>query len=211
MKKLCIIGNGGLARELKAYLSDFEFTNYESYVSDEFHKGESDYNNGVYPLSEFQTRSEDSLAIIAISDPKTKQAIEAQLPSTTAYFSFIHPTATLYSPQESIGDGCIIGPNACITTDVTIGRHTLINCNVTVGHDAIIGDYCTINPHASISGNCTLGNGVFIGAAAATREKITVSSGTIIGMGTIVVRDILESNGTYVGVPARKLGEGRYA
>lgn len=205
MKKLCIIGNGGLARELKAYLSDFEFTDYETYVSDQFHNGQEDYDKGIFTLSELPTRSPDSLVIIAISDPKTKMAIEQELPSTTAYFSFLHPTATVYSPKESIGDGCIIGPNACITTDVTIGKHTLINCNVTVGHDTIIGDYCTINPHASISGNCTIGNGVFIGSSAAIKEKLQVSDGTTIGMGTVVVKGILDPHQTYVGVPARKL------
>lgn len=202
MRKLYIVGNGGLSREIRAYLGEFGFEDYEIYVSDEYHYGEEDEKNGIFKLSSMNV--EEGVVIVAIADPATKKAIVEQLPEDTEYFTFVHPTATIYSP-EAIGKGTIIGPSATITTDVIIGNHCLINCNVTVGHDAIIGNYCTINPGAAISGCTVLGDSVFVGSLAGIREKTNIIANTTIGMGAVVVNHIHDSNGTYVGVPARRL------
>lgn len=206
MTTLSIIGNGGLSRELRAYLREFtggqmgdDF--YKIYVSDEYHNGKEDEKNNIFKLSTIDT--ETSAVIIAIADPAVRRSIVEQLPADTHYFTFIHPMASIYT--ETIGSGSIVGPNAVITTDVTVGAHCLINCNVTVGHDTKIGDYCTVNPGVNISGNCTIGEEVFIGTSAAVRENTKIINNTTIGMGAIVLNDITTPFETHVGVPAMKL------
>jgi sugar O-acyltransferase (sialic acid O-acetyltransferase NeuD family) len=192
-----IIGNGGVSRELQAYMAELQIE-YSVYVSDEYHHRE----DNTFKLSELDVK--DKNIIIAIADPNAKEKIVSMLPKETAYFSFVHPMAIIYS-TNSIGQGTIIGPNAVITTDVTIGEHCLINYNVTIGHDTVINDYCTVNPGAAISGNCVLGKNVFVGSHAGILEKTKIADYNKIGMGCVVIRDIESSNGTYVGVPARKL------
>jgi sugar O-acyltransferase (sialic acid O-acetyltransferase NeuD family) len=196
MKK-AIIGAGGFSSELQAYMSESNI-DYGIYVSDEYYRGESN----TYKLSELDPMN--SSVILAFSDTRAKKQLIQKLPVETNYFTFIHPSAIVYS-LENIGAGTVIGPNCVITTNVKIGNHCLINCNITIGHSTIINDYCTLNPGISLSGDCILNEGVFVGSNAAIREKTTIAEWTTIGMGTVVTKNISEPNKTYVGVPARSI------
>lgn len=193
---IAIIGNGGLGREVKSY---FDKVGIESsfFVSDEFYNGE----HNTSKLSELDI--ERYHVLVCIADCGGKEKIVKSLPKQTKYFTFIHPSAQVYTEHE-IGEGSIICSNVVITSNVRIGNHVLVNLNSTIGHDTIIGDYCTINPNSSISGNCKIKSNVFIGSGSSIREKIEIESEAIIGLGTVVVKDIIEE-GTYVGVPSRKI------
>jgi sugar O-acyltransferase (sialic acid O-acetyltransferase NeuD family) len=194
---ISIIGNGGLSRELQAYIADSGL-DYTVYVSDEYYNK----NDGTYMLSDLDPIN--SNVIIAIADTMAKKQLVDALPVNTNYVSFVHKKSIIYSP-DSIGVGTIIGPNSIITTNVKIGTHCLINCNITVGHDTIIKDYCTLNPGVSLSGNCILNEGVFIGANAAVKEKTSIAAWNKIGMGAVVINNIDTPNNTYVGIPARSV------
>lgn len=196
---IAIIGNGGQGREVKSY---FDKIGIESlfFVSDEFYNGSSN----VMKLSELDL--EKYHVLVCIADCDTKEKIVNSLPKETRYFTFIHPSAQIYS-EYPIGEGSIICPNVVISSNVKISNHVLVNYNTTIGHDTAIGDYSTINPNSAISGNCLIKNSVFIGSKSAIREKITITNNTIIGMGSVVVKDILNS-GTYIGVPVKELTHG---
>lgn len=190
-----IVGNGGFARELKSYLKQSGIQ-FNTFVSDDYYIGEPD----VYRLGELNMNNP---VLIAIADVNAKRKIVESLPLGIDYFTFIHPSAQIYT-EHKIGEGTIIGPNVVITTNVVIGKHSLINCNTTVGHDTIILDYFTANPNSAISGNCEIGSEVFVGSSSCIREKIKVTNRVTIGMGTTVVKNI-EHSGIYVGTPAREL------
>jgi sugar O-acyltransferase (sialic acid O-acetyltransferase NeuD family) len=194
---ISIIGNGGLSRELQAYITDSGI-DYNVYVSDEYFVK----NNNVNKLSDLDPIN--SNVIVAIADTRKKYQLINQLPEDTNYVSFVHPKSIIYS-LDNIGIGTIVGPNSVITTNVKIGNHCLINCNVTIGHDTVIDNYCTLNPGVSLSGNCIVNEGVFIGSSSSIREKITIAEWTTIGMGTVVVKSIYDSDNVYVGVPARSI------
>lgn len=193
---IAIIGNGGLGREVKSY---FDRVGIKSsfFVSDEFYNGEDNISN----LSELDIKTYHVLVCIADCDVKEK--IVKSLPKETKYYTFIHPSAQVYT-EHPIGEGSIICPNVVITTNVKLSRHVLVNYNTTIGHDTIIGNFSTINPNSSIAGNCKIQDSVFIGSGSSVREKINIISRSIIGMGSVVVKDIFKS-GTYVGVPAKEL------
>lgn len=193
---VAIIGNGGLAREVKQYLRVMGIFP-TTFVSDEFYDGTID----TLKLSEFDASVYNPL--ICIADPFAKKRIVESLPIDTKYFTFIHPSAQIYT-HHPIGTGSIICPNVVMTTDVKIGSHVLLNYNTTIGHDTYIGDYSTINPNSAISGNCNIQKNVFVGSKSAIREKTFIVSGTIIGMGSVVVKNI-EKSGTYVGVPSKEI------
>jgi sugar O-acyltransferase (sialic acid O-acetyltransferase NeuD family) len=200
--KVSIIGDGGLSREIRAYLAESGIE-YTVYISDELYNEKKHEPAGVLKLSTLNT--EEAPVLIAIANPEAKLNISEQLPQNTTYFTFKHPTASVYS--DSIGQGTVIGPNAVITTNVKIGMHCLINCNVVIGHDTLIGDYCTINPAAFIAGNCAIGNGTFIGGGVCVREDIIISNANTVGLGAVVVKDLLGYNETYVGAPAKPLSK----
>lgn len=194
--RIALVGNGGLGREIQSYLDKMGICS-KFFLSDEFHKGSSD----VIKLSELDI--EEYHVLICVADVFGKEKIQNTLPKETKYFTFIHPSAQVYT-EHPIGDGSIICPNVVITSNVKIGNHVLVNINSTIGHDTRIGNFCTINPNTSVSGNCKIEDSVFIGSSSTIKEKLTIISRTIIGMGSVVVKDI-SKQGTYVGVPSREL------
>lgn len=203
-----IVGNGGLARELKAYIDDSMKVEYLTYISSEYHKGDLDYQQKVYTVDDLvnliNVNPDFVNVIIAMANPIAKEKIIKVLPSNTKYFTYIHPSSIIYS-KNTIGVGCIVAPNVVITTDVKIGNHCLINCNTSIGHDTIIGDYCTINPGAAISGNCLIGASSFFGAGSSIRENTSVAEYTTIGMGGVVIKNIVVPSKTWIGVPVKEI------
>lgn len=193
---IALIGNGGLGREIKSYLNKIGISS-RFFVSDEFYNGSPETSR----LSELDI--EEYSVLICVADVFGKEKIKNSIPKETRYFTFIHPSAQIYT-EHTIGDGSIICPNAVITSNVKIGNHVLINVNSTIGHDTEIGNFCTINPNTSVAGNCKIQDSVFIGSGASIKEKLTIVDNTIVGMGAVVVKDILKS-GTYIGVPSREL------
>lgn len=190
-----IIGGGGFAKELIAYIRDDGFSeDLPIFVDDQYAKKD------LLPLSSFDPNFYE--AIIAIGDCASRRDISRRMPLNTRYFSFVHSSAKLYGDKISIGIGSIICPGCILTENISIGKNSILNLKVTIGHDCIIGDYFTASPQSSISGNCSVGDCVYVGTNAAIREKIKISSHSIIGMNSCVVKDI-DNPGTYVGCPAK--------
>lgn len=85
-----------------------------------------------------------------------------------------------FEKKVSVGAGCVIGPNAVIYYDVSIGDNTLIgdgasireqcqigsSCivarNVTINYNAAVGDRTKIMDCTHVTGNCRVGDDVFI-------------------------------------------------
>lgn len=195
MKK-AIIGAGGFAREIKAYLNESKTI---MFVDDHYYKLN---NDSILPLSLFDPNIYE--VVVAIGNPLDRWEMVQKLPKETKYFTYIHPTAQIYSSLENIGKGSIICPGVIITTNVELGEHTHLNLLSTIGHDCKIGNYFTTAPGAKISGNCDIKSGVYIGTNASVREKISICSQVTIGLNAGVVKNITEW-GTYVGVPAKKI------
>jgi UDP-3-O-[3-hydroxymyristoyl] glucosamine N-acyltransferase len=91
-----------------------------------------------------------------------------------------------FAPETTVGDGCVIGPNAVIYYDVEIGPHTLISDGASIreqskiGSRCIIGRYVTVNyatlignnvkvqDHTWLAGNMEIGDKVFISGGVTT-------------------------------------------
>lgn len=190
-----LIGNGGLGREIKSYLDRIGISS-KFFLSDEFHNDSSD----AQKISEFDI--EKYSALVCIANPIDRENVINSLPKGIKYFTFIHPSAQIYTEQP-IGEGSIICPNVVITSNVKIGNHVILNINTTVGHDTYVGNFCTVNPNTLIAGNCKIEDSVFIGSSSAIKEKSRIVKGTTVGMGAVVVNSI-ETKGTYVGIPAKQ-------
>ena len=117
--------------------------------------------------------------------------------------TFVHPFAYV-APQVKLGSGCIVMPNASISTGCSFGKCCLIMVGATIGHNSTIGDHCHFAAQSCISSFVHVNKGVHIGLNATVREKITLGTNSALGMGAVLINDI-EENEIWVGNPAKFL------
>lgn len=204
MKKICIIGASGLAKETYWLLQEAGMSNMvECFMEpDEFWRETNIFGIPVRKQSDFNSLKHK--AVLGIGDSSIrKKIVEDQLPKDTEYPIIIHPNVRI-SKWVELGRGTIVCAGNIITCDIKIGDFAFINLNCTVGHDCVIGDYLTLNPGVNLSGICNIGNHVSIGTNAAIRQGVSICDNVTIGMGSNVVKNIIEA-GTYVGSPAKLL------
>lgn len=128
--------------------------------------------------------------------------------------TYVHPSASIIG-DVSIGEGCWIGPGACIRGDygrIAIGNCTSIEENVVVharpGEQTTIGDWVTIG-HAAVIHNATIHHYAVIGMRAVVSDWATVGVWSVVGEGAVVRQNQEVPAGKIaVGVPARLLDKG---
>ncbi len=207
-KKLCIVGNGGFAREVLCLLLDVA-KNEPLLLKNQVHfmHADSDYSQqtimGIKTISHAQFNPQLHQIIIGIANSKRREEIVNELPPETEYATLIHPNAII-SDWVEIGDGSVIAAGCILTCNIKIGCHAQLNLQTTIGHDCIIEDYFTTAPAVNISGICHFGKHVYFGSNASVRQNIKICNNATIGMGAVVVKNIIEE-GIYVGNPAKKM------
>ena len=207
--KICILGKGGMAREVFLIIKDnlkgkeieIEKLCFFLVKDDEYDPNEKILGINCIPESEFN--SELYELVIAVGDCRLREKIKNKFPDSTVYPKIISKYAVV-SEYASIGKGAIICPGTIITCDVEIGEFVIINLNVTISHDSKVGNFSTIAPGVNINGNCLLKDGVYVGSSVAVKQGVSICNDVIIGMGAVVVKDI-SSTGTYIGNPLKKL------
>lgn len=128
--------------------------------------------------------------------------------------TYVHPSASIIG-DVSIGEGCWIGPGACIRGDygrVIIGDCTSIEENVVVharpGEQTTIGDWVTIG-HAAVIHNAIIHDYAVIGMRAVVSDWATVGTWSVVAEGAVVRQNQEVPGGKIaVGVPARLLDKG---
>lgn len=197
-KEIALLGAGGIASEISAYIESEYGKCPLKFVHDQYYTPNA---KNVLPLSKFNP--EEYALLIAIGTSKERYDIVKELPTNITYFTYIHRSVYRYTDHSNLGYGTFIAPNCVITTNVNIGNHSHLNIGTVIGHECSIGDFFTTAPGAKLSGNCKIGNTVYVGTNAVIKQKLTVVDNTVIGMCAGVTKDISEP-GTYTGVPARK-------
>jgi sugar O-acyltransferase (sialic acid O-acetyltransferase NeuD family) len=211
MKKLIIIGAGGLGREVYNWALDINEKRTEWKFGGFLDKNSNalecyNYSLPIIGSPEDYVPNENDLFVCAIGSTKLRIEICRKLELAGANFAtLIHNTA-IVGKNTIIGDGCIICPRAVITTDVHIGKHVIINIGATVGHDAVIGDYCTLNGHVDVTGFVKLGKGVFMGSHASVIPDTVVDDFATIGAGSVAVRRV-RTGTTVFGIPATTIAK----
>jgi sugar O-acyltransferase (sialic acid O-acetyltransferase NeuD family) len=204
MKKYCIIGASGFAREAFCILEESGWKNDFGgfFQSDAFYEKAQVYGYDVLPVSQLDPALHK--VVIAVADSGIREKIVKELPEGMEFYKLIHPKVNTNKPNLTIGEGAIICEGSILTCDIEIGKHCILNLSTTIGHDCVIGDYFTTTPAVNISGRCIIGDRVYFGTNAATRGVNKICSDVVIGMGGIVLKDI-EEKGIYVGNPVKKI------
>ncbi len=211
MKKLIIIGTGGMGRET-AWLADRINLKEKTYDEISFMDdnkeilGKEINGHKVIGTTDDVEKYPDYYYVCAIGLPRIREQVIKKIKGKLKDIKFetlIDPTAQL-SPYIEIGEGSIICSGCLLTVNIKIGEHVILNNNCTVGHDAVIKDYTILYPAVNLSGNTTTGRGCEMGTGMQVIQGKTVGDNVILGAGAVVVRDI-EDNCTAVGCPAKPI------
>ena len=207
-KKICIVGDGGFAREVFTLLIDCvkdKNINLKEWIR--FMLADKGYQKtsimGIETICHAEFDPALHQVIIGIGDSKIRERIVNELPVNTEYATLIHPNAII-SDWVEIAEGSVVCAGSIITCNIKIGKHSQLNLMTTVGHDCQIDDYFTTAPATNISGICTFGKHVYFGTNSSVKQGISICDNVTIGMGAIVVKNINES-GVYIGSPAKKM------
>ncbi len=140
--------------------------------------------------------------VIGIGDPVAREAVAERM--TRAGFTpatLVHPEATV-GGDVRMAEGVVLAAGACVTTNVSIGRHSQLNVGACVSHDCDVGEFVTLSPGTFINGGCAIGDGAFFGTGAIATPDLKIGSGARVGAGAVVLSDVPPQT-TVVGVPAR--------
>jgi len=207
---LAIFGAGGFGREVawlaqRCFGEDVDLT---FLVNQPDLVGSMVNGIPVRDVEEFALRSGGTPVVVAIGDPKARQAcVKLCAAVGLSFATLVHPKVEA-SPWISMGIGSIICAGSILTTNIRVGDHVHINLDCTIGHDVEIEDYVTLAPGVHVSGRVRLGKRAYIGTGAVlingTEEKpLIVGADAVIGAGACVIRDV-EAGSLVVGVPAKE-------
>lgn len=203
--EIIVIGTGGLAREFSTFFSKeiniigfssiniIEFENYK--LSGKF------FGSKITP-SIVGTK----YAVIAIGNPKTKQAVSDELKILGFEFpNLVHSSViNATNLKNSNSEGIIISPNCVIGSNVKFENHVYLNFMVGVGHDCKFKNYVQVNPGAQIGGSVSIDEGVMIGSNSSIRQGLKIGKDCTIGSGAVVLSCVDEGI-TIIGNPAKRL------
>lgn len=197
-KKIAVIGNGGIAREIMCRLKR---GSYNIFISESFITKE---NRGK--IQSLETMDIDKYKVlVCIGDSIQRKKVIDSLPRRTEYFTFIDKEAKILDKKTVIiGEGSIITSGVILTTNIHLGKFSLINLHTTIGHDVVTKDFLTTAPGVHISGNTVIGKCVYLATGSVIRNKISVCDNVTVGMNSVVNKDVIEM-GIYAGSPATKI------
>lgn len=210
MKKLYILGSGGLGREVLLYtknnsrlMEEYEFAGF----LDDLDPTPRAVNgvNVIGDTSILLDSEEEVGVIIAIGCRYIRKEKFEKL-KTNKNISFPNMIANDVNIDESInlGIGNIILGNVNLTVNVELGDFNLIYLNSVLTHDVKLGNYISMYTGVTLSGAVEIEDFSELGTGAIVIPNVKVAAETIVGAGAVVVRDT-EGKETIVGIPAKQI------
>ncbi|WP_457855823.1 acetyltransferase [Pseudomonas aeruginosa] len=181
MKRIIILGAGGLGRQVLAQLQ-VDYGHGIDWVIGGFldERGpEAVAESLYYPwlgYPESFVAEPDQLFVAAVGDPLSRQKQVACLLAKGAEFVAIRTRCTL-------GVRTSYGPTF-------------------FGHDVVIGDYVHIGPRCLLAGYVKVGDRAVINSGAMIARDVSIGEDAVVGMGAVVFKDVAAGQ-TVVGNPAR--------
>lgn len=169
--------------------------------------------NGVNIVSyeEFMAIQDEKFVVIAIADGKVRKMLSEKINQDGIKQLPVQAINSVILDNVDIGEGSILCPFTCLTSNIKIGKGFQANIYSYVAHDCIIGDYVTFAPGVKCNGNVHIEDGVYIGTGAIIKQgtpqkPLVIGKGAVIGMGAVVMKSVPEG-AVLMGNPARSLRE----
>jgi len=192
MKRIAIIGSGGLGREVLGIIQSinkekkiWEFIGfYDDNLPDKLVNGFP----VIDKIEALNSIDEELYIIIGIGNPRIKELLYNKIVNPKIiYPTLIHPSVIMYSEETiSLGKGVVIGANSVLTVNIEIGDHVYVNTTSVLSHDVSIGRFCMLMPTVSISTGAKIGERVYLGNGVIIDKAITLDSNIIVKAGTIL-------------------------
>jgi len=208
MKKLVIIGSGGmgrvfydLARESAGYNKTFLI---KGFLDDDL-KALDCFGNFPPVIGQITdyTPEGDEVFICSIGSSIRKKCMEAIINKGGEFINLIHKTARL-GTNIKLGKGNFIGAYTTIAANASIGNYNFIQSYSIIGHDVEIGNWNRIDSHVVCIGGIKIENEVMIHTSAVLNHDVIVESNSHIGACSFVTLKV-EQGTTVYGNPARRL------
>lgn len=211
MKKLYIIGAGGLGREVLSIANAVNRSEKQNWVisgfiDDNINALDGLETGGIRVVDTINNHiiKDSNIYVCAVANSEIRKTIcENYLENGAEFISLIHPTCVV-GLNNSIGKGLIMSAYSSISENVTIGDFVIINGYTGIGHDAKIGDYVTLSAHCDITGHTCLGEKVFLGSSAVISPGVFIEDNARVGAGSVVIKRV-KSNTTVFGNPAKRI------
>lgn len=198
-QRICLLGAGGLARELRAWL--------ESRIVGFVDTREAMQGKTVAGLPILGTPDsvplEDGLGFLcAVGSPQLKRRLVAGIVARGGRMISLPPA--MLGERSQFGLSCAFY-GVRVSPDCRVADYVHLSPDTVVGHDASIGDYCHIGDSVFIGGDCVIQDDVVIHPRACIGRGVVVGRGAEIGMGAVVLRDV-PAEAVMLGNPARRVG-----
>lgn len=206
MKKLIIIGAGGMGREIYYHAKEIDGFEKDFIIKgflDDNPNSLNGYTNFPDILSSIESYEicKDDVFVCSIGNVFTKKkTIENILSKGGKFISLIHPSARV-EKDTKIGSGVIIMRRAEIGSFAEVGNYSLIQAEAVIGHDSIIRDYCRIDCKVVCVGGVIINSLSTVHTSAVVSHGVTVGKNSVIGALSFVIRNVKEGS-TVVGNPA---------
>ena len=151
----------------------------------------------------------NKLVTIAIANSSVREKLVTQLNQDNIQHLSIQASNTVVLDEVEIGEGGLLCPFTCLTSNIKIGKFFHANIYSYVAHDCVIGDYVTFAPGVKCNGNIHIEDHAYIGTGAIIKQgtpdkPLVIGKGAVIGMGAVVTKSV-PAGVTVVGNPARIL------
>ncbi len=197
--RICLLGAGGLARELQAWLG-WRVVGFVD--SREAMQGQTVAGLPILGTPDNVALDEEREFLCAVGSPQLKRQLAAGILARGGRMLSLPPR--MLGGRSKFGRSCALD-GVKISPDCRVGDHVHIASDVVMGHDSSIGDYCHVGEGVFIGGECVIQDDVVIHPRACIGRGVVVGRGAEIGMGAIVIRDV-PAEAVMLGNPARRVG-----